>query len=573
MPVTQSIPFSAIAFSDNPVLCELQSDDYLASAGVKAVNALKILGAVADGATILLQWNTVQVNLTAKNAPDDSAEQFPAGDGSAAHVLAIAEILQDNFLISQDFDVVATGQQINFTAKQPGAGQMMKELATGPLQVIRVTLGEDKGQKLFFAHHIQVWVRPFVSTEFVQAWAYNIELDYPVTGKTTTDIGPEVLHNHLEPDLPVLGVMDISACINSIANYYIRYGQYYGQPPIVRRLKQSPVRRVVLGGLSLLAATERNIISELCPDINDETKNRFMRQGSKAILVTQEQPEWLYFINFKDQVRNVSLEVTITNTDNSTFTFSLFDGYAFSAFAKYQMPAGYNQLQIGTRQPADKLAVYYTLRLKDTSTGYITAAYTYVVDYTFHEWSRYFVYLNAYGAFQTLATTGKAELGTARKKEDARMDKPAAVIAAEGEYQEYNITYQENGTVNIGYDRATIRSTKLLRDFASSTHKFLYEDGRLIPIGISSTDFKDAPDGTDVYAGSFDFYYLMEESRYTETPGLPDDDVYELMRSASSPVPPLVPGQPDGGSGGAGNLTGIIDMGEDYDTNLIDLGE
>jgi hypothetical protein len=570
MGVALSNPFPVIAFSGNPIECQLLTDDYLASAGVKAVNALNLLGAVADGATILLEWNNIQVNLTAKNVPDDSAEQIPAGDGSAAHTSAIADILKDNFLISQDFDITTAGQQITFTAKQPGVAFMFKTLTAGPLKLTLITTGENRSFKSNFAHHVQVWIRPFTNADFVQAWSYNIELDYPVTGKTTTDIGPEILHNYLEPDLPVLGVLDISPCGKSTASYYIRYGQYYGQPPIVRRLKQSPVCRVVLGGLSLQAATERNIITELCPDINDETKNRFMRQGSNAILVTKEQPEWLYFINFKEPVRNVSLEVIITNSDNTTFTFSLFGGTPVSAFAKYQLPAGYNQLEIGTRQAANKLPVYYTLRLKDES-GYISAAYTYVLDYTFLEWSRYFVYLNAYGAFQTLATTGQAQMGITRNKEDARLDRPAAQIAASGEYAEYNITIQENGTVNIGYSRATRRSTQLLRDFAASPSKFLYQDGRIIPIGISSAGFKDAPDGTDLYSGSFEYFHLMEETRYSEAPGLPDDELHELMRSASSPLPPLLPGT--GSGGGTGNLTGIIDEGEDYDNNLTDLGE
>jgi hypothetical protein len=568
MPVLQPSPLPALAFSANTISCILQSDDYLASAGSVAVNALQLNGPITENAGILLKWNSVSLQLTAKNVPDDSAEQIPVGGGDPNHVAAIVQVLQANYLLAEDFTVSSNGNQVIFTAIQPGAGYNIDANTTGNLQMLRITQGVDRAVKPNFAHHIQLWVRPLSEPQFVQAWSYNIELDYPLTGKSDTDLGPEMLHNFLQPDLPSLNSQGIAPCLKSAAEYYIKYGQYFGSTPTVKRLYQSDNHRVIMGGLSLQAASVRDIFSELQPDPYDETKNRCLRQGSTAKIVTKEQPEWLYYINLKNAARNITAEVTIINTDGSTATFSTAGTLAVDTYGKIQLPAGFEQLQISTRQPVDKVPKYYNVRLRD-DTGYITTIYTYVIDYNFHDWSRYFVYLNAYGAFQTLATTGKGQLSATRKKDDARLDKPAVRVATEGEFIEYNVTHQESGSVSIGYDRATPRTTRLLRDFFDSPTKFIYTNGRLIPIGISTSEVKEAPDGTDLFAGSFAYYHLMEEERYTEEPGQPDDDLYELLQSAGYPVPTLQPGT----GTGSGNLTGIIDEGEDYDNNLTDLGE
>ena len=60
---------------------------------------------------------------------------------------------------------------------------------------------------------------------------------------------------------------------------------------------------------------------------------------------------------------------------------------------------------------------------------------------------------------------------------------------------ETNIFIQDKGTVNIGYDRSGKRNTRLLRDLMVSRHIFLYDDGVLIPVGLNTTNLKDAMDG------------------------------------------------------------------------------
>jgi hypothetical protein len=568
MSVSLQQPLPAISFSANPIEVKIVSDNYLQAAGIKAVNMLQISDAINPGSTLTLSWNDVTITLTAvPGAMDDEGLVFPSGDGSENYARGLIPFMEQIYLLNRDFDITSDWQQMFFTAKKPGPEFNMAAAAIDNSRLTNKIPGATLIPQPWFAHHLEVWIKQRGQSQYLQAYNYNIELDEPRTGLSVIDIGPEILHNFLESDLPILTGTSITFCAKSIGDYFIRYGQYYGDIPTVKRLLKSDICAIAYGGLSLYGATQRNLLSELCPDPTDTKFNRFMRQGSITKAVTQDQPEWLYYINTSNAPQLLTAEITVTYTQGNDFTFTFAATAPLPIYGKCQLPAGYAQLGIYERQPNRK-PIYYTVRLR-TDAFFVTTAYTYVVDYTWREWPRYFVYQNAYGAFQTIGTIGKAQPGADRKKEDARMDKAAGNVPIDGDFLEYNITLQQKGTVNIGYDRANTRSTLLLDDFLTSNKKFIYEKGRLIPIGISSTEIKRAEDGVDLFASSFDYFYSYEDPRYTEEPGMPDDDINDLLNGAGTPILPLTPG--DGSGDPNENFTGIIDTGINNDGSFIDV--
>jgi hypothetical protein len=553
MPVTNPIALPAIAFSKNLLNLVLQSDDYLDAAAVKSVNFLKFAGAIAEDDAFTLTWNNGAASMTAKDAPDDSGLQFPSGDGSDAYVTSLLDWFGSNpfiagaYVLSTDF--TGPDPMIVFTAISFGPDYDFTTFNAGASGV--TTGGVTDQPKSNFAHHLELWIAAADGSAFMQAISANFALDVPVTGKTTTDI-----HDHLDAflssDLPEL--VELSAfCLNSIRPYYFLYAQFYGDTPFVRRLKKSATYVISKGGLSIQASAARTLLTELIPPTLTEGRSRFLRQGSINKAISPEQPEWITWINLTGATKNINLQVSVTCLDDAdNFEFNSVSEIAVAALKKIQFQVGYTQLGIKAR--TDGTPVSYTVEVIDNDTGDgLTQAYAFVIDNQYRPYARYFVYENAYGAFQTIGTVGKCLDEYDRTKDDAQMAVGQDKAAIDGEFLESNVLIQDKATASIGYDRSGKRNTKLLRDFILSRKRFLAVPAvgegliTLVPIGINDTNLKDAADGVNVYANSFSYYPLYPEEVYTEDAGLEDDSVDDLLGAAGSPVPP--PTSLPGGSG------------------------
>lgn len=531
-PVISQFP-NQVSFSRNEILLQINSADYRDSVPVVAVNRLNILAALSADDTIQLQWSGNLITMTAKAAPDDSAEQFPVGDGSNSYVQSLVAIFQANYFIQQYFTVTAdvTGSKpaLIFTALSTGTASNFTASTTAKYSIANITPGTDGGLKQNFAHHIELLVRNAADSAFDVAYNANVPLDEPVTGKTTIDIH-DAIHSYLSHDVPVMASL-YQACVNTVRRYMIKYAAMYGDDPSIKQVNlTTALFYAVRGGLSLKAATQRNIVTELCPVNGDHTQDLFMRQGSKSIYVTRDQPEWLSWLNLTGIDQTVSLEVVLHNADGSFTTITPVAGLTIKAYQKYQFQAGFAQLNLSSAQGAEKTIAFYTARLKNSANSYLTSTYTYTVDDRYWSWSRFFVYENAYGSYQTLATVGKGQTGFDRTKTDSQRSATQLYKATAGDLLECNISFQDKGTVAIGYQRANDRTTKLLRSFFVSELIYLYQSGKLTPIGINTKTLNDKPDGENVYANSFEYFIKYQETSYTEDPGVSDD--------AASPVVP-----------------------------------
>lgn len=560
MPVTNPDTLPAIAFSKNMLQLVLQSDDYLVAAAVKSINFLNFNTAIAEDTVFVLSWNAGTATMTAKDAPDDSGLQFPSGDGSNSYVTGLLDWFNGNAFLSRDYvitaDISGAHPKLVFTAINNGPDYDFTSFNSGASGVD--TNGVTDQPKTNFMHHLELWIAAADRSSYTKAFYANIPLDYPLTAKTTVDIH-EALHAFLTSDYPELSAA-YSICQNSIRPYYFRMAQFYGSIPFVRKLTKSATYYINKGGLSKKNALLRDIIAELAPG-TDKTKWRFLRQGSKNKPVSPAQPEWLTWINFTGASQTISLELTIYNDDSSdSGPINVVAGVVTPSLQKLQFQAGFTQLDITSRQDL-KNPIYYTLRIKGAA-GYLTDTYTYVIDYTYRPWPRYFVYENSYGGFQTIGTVGKGINEYDRTKDDAQMEVNQHQAAIDGEFLEANILIQEKGTVNIGYDRSGRRNVILLRDFIVSRTKYVWDNGALVPIGLNTKNLKDAADGVNVYANSFEYYILNQDEVYTEDTGLADDDIGGLLGGAGSPIPP---GTGGGGTGGTGTGDAIVvDFGDTH---------
>lgn len=551
----------AIAFSRNRLQLVVESADYLAAAAANAVNFLEIADVVAEDTVFLITWSGAAATMTAKDVPDESGLQFPSGDGSEAYVTELVAYFAANPFINRDF-VLSTNfdgdhPRIYFTAKKPGPDSNFLTFNLGATGVI--TPGVTDQPVSNFRHHIETWQCDAAGLALLQAYSANVPLDEPLNGKSTITLQDE-LHPFLSPDRPVLEA-EYALCTNSIKPFRVLYGKFYGDDPSVKKVFWSDLFYLNKGGLGKMQALDRNIVSELCPDTDDPSKNRFLRQGSVNKLITPGQPEWLTWLNFTEGTVTIQAEVVVYNDDlGDPFIFNVSAPVNVPAYGKVQFIAGYAQLDISSRQ-VGKTPIYYTIQVK-SGEDQLSDAYAFVIDYKYREWPDYIIYENSYGAFQTIATVGKGLAEVDREKDDAQKAVDVFVAAVDGDLIESNIRIQDKFTRNIGYERSTRRNVALLRDLLASARIYAWRSGRLMPIGLNTKNLKDAEDGVNVYASTIEYYPLYNDQEWTEElTQVVDDSIADLLSTAGSPIPPAIapPVDPGGGEGdGTGSAITVL---------------
>lgn len=522
MPATAST-LPKIAFSKNPVNLEITSTDYIAVNGVAAIAQVTFSGAIAAGNTFRLLWANADLTLTAAVTPDDSGIQFPTGSGNEAHVRAVMAALAANPYIDEDFElsyVLYTGEpSITFTAKKTGVLYNLAAGSYGNISVDMPTAGVNLEYKPNFYHHLEIWLK--VNGAFTKIYSENLAMDAPISGVTTKDIA-EILNawvaeNTDRPDLSLTGWQSAG---NTLLEYYVKFGQFYGDNPTIKKLTTTASAFINLGGLSPQAALNQTMSGYLRPG-GVNAKTLCLRQGSKVKNIQAATPEYLYWVNLTTSDINIQLRVEMFFTTGGSQAFITSPQLAV-AWQKYYIAVGYNALNISASLPGGKICKYYTVTVIDGLSNKLSLTYSYVID-RYREWPRYFIYSNSLGGYSTLYTYGKGQASTDRTKNDIKKVVTLAQAATDGSSRENNIRIQQKCTVNTGY--TSQNDIELLNDFMVSPEKYYYDNGQLIPIGLTTTSINLPVDGENTKAAAFEFYPLYDGVVFTSDLSLVDNSI------------------------------------------------
>lgn len=512
MSVTLSTPPPALAFSRNQIPVVLTSDDVIGTAGVIAVNYITFAGAVGEGNTINLVWAGANITMTAANAPDNSGLQFPPGDGSAGYVASLVDYFSQNFFLDRDFVITAAGTRLVLTGQLTGIDNNLVPVTTGNIAVTNPISGVTQTLKANAGHYLGVWLNG------QNIFSRTLALDYPAASGITTKNIAEILHPHLGSDKPDLSASGLQACPNTLQSYFLKYGQYYGDNPVVQRIYKSDTYFVNRGALDLETSNGQTVQGFLSPSGLSNTI--CLRQGSKTILVQTDQPEFLYWINLTGADQQLSALVNLYLTDGSSYFFDM-PALAVGANQKAYLPVSFLTLA-KVRIPIGKACSSYDVRFKNTDGTFLSKTYTYLLD-QYREFPRYFIYLNSLGGYQTLYTWGRAENSMGRTKTDISRQVSDQEAATYGRDQETTIRIRPSTIVNTGYN--TQRDILLLNDFLASEEKYMVSNGRLVPIGISSDKVDLPKDGDSLNAAQFEFYPLFDDWAFTDDPTQPDGTI------------------------------------------------
>ena len=493
-----------LSFSNDPIVFGFTTDNQVVNVGTVAQATIDFTSTMAANESLSVRWGDKEVLFTAVASPS-IANELPIGTQSEVTLLPY---FRDNHTINKDFVVDVNSGKLRFTARQAGDNYNLATGSFGSGLIASVVQGVNASVRPNFG----IWIEVTCGNKIVLEDIFPIESN----SKAEIDIH-ESIHSILEPDLP--GELNpVEKCTKSHTNYTIRYAEVFGSQPQIQRIAElSADKYAILGGTSKKnKATPSALIVQ-----PTAVEDKLLRYGSTIRYCQTDESQYLYFCAARQAGSLYKARIIVTYTDDTTHTINT----ATLDLAKYEkafFDVSYETLSLGYL-PKDVKSYEVVIML---DTVQVSQPYTYIIDYQHHRYRRHFAYVNSLGAVDIFTAYGKQsrQMEFFKNLAERSIDDASDDLA---QFVDYNIEFQEQYQVATGFKSK--KEIAYIRDFYLSPKKYVIRD-KWYPIIVSTSKVKEAKDGNNLYAQSFEYSFAFRDDGLSESDV--DDDIMH------SPLPP-----------------------------------
>lgn len=199
---------------------------------------------------------------------------------------------------------------------------------------------------------------------------------------------------------------DIIRKTDFVKSYFVKYYEVYWENDIKQESEKvsSSVFYVLNGKLLELHDNNYRLINgSYYVDLMDKMLFLTFQPRTKKIDVNQ--IERLYFLNWNDNISTININVEIYYSDNTISTF-LADSILSETKEIYEISTGYQELVLSEYESQNNLIIKYKVWLTAQDNSIISECFNYEIDRKKNVYTRYFVFQNRVGGFDTVRCTG-----------------------------------------------------------------------------------------------------------------------------------------------------------------------
>lgn len=375
-----------------------------------------LVNPVADD-IFVVTWPLDEVEFTFKATPDDSGFQLSLKSGGQTQQEFIDQVIEElsaNFTIFSNFIVArrtTNPLMITLTARETGSNYVLTYSETGTMNISQGVDVVAVDEVLLDYYKIGAMI--FDSSDNILA-SDTISLDD--NDEALFDFG-EVVKAELLSEFTKegdVGSTMLREDLNMCQGFYVKYYEFYGDPPTAKILNKSNTRCCLNGGIS---KWQQSIFNDEGDSFYEllEDQMPFLTFQPREKTVAYLQQERLYLLLTNTATSRVNLYANAAWTDGSA-TLSQFIGSAnpsiyYSVFELICSPEKIRDYFSGT-----KTLKSFDVRLYDDTTGLpVSEFFNYIIDYNYYSNNRFFIFRNSLGTFDTIRTTGETIKNAADK--------------------------------------------------------------------------------------------------------------------------------------------------------------
>jgi hypothetical protein len=500
----------AFGLCRDSIWLRLKSDNYRTAAGVAAVYDLVVPAAMTVGQSFDLTFDGKRYRFVVAASPNGGGYEIRSYASSPAFTLMVADVAS-NYYLSENYTMVGTyaSNKIRFTAKAVGTAYALGlENAAAGVSLSVITAGVDNT----FRSNFKCFVDVHEQADFTAAAVSNkiAQLDADghkdaITGALAADEYvfdfelQGILRSLLSAYVPTAAETLTKVAAGVMANYWLRYGEIYGDDPLINQNAVSGATannyyQVLLGGWR-----------------TDDTKSTlntaivgtaWMNQQPSVKVVAADNAEFL-FKYVTAAATNLQLHYKLYYRDGTTA--SGVTGTAVgTSLAKtiYVFPAGFDLLNLGAVNAA-KTCWKYELYVTNDVSAVLSNTQTYVLDYNTYEEETVLMFLGAAGAMETVWCHGYKKTELVNDSVGYEVAKMPWYAKGDELLMHANSSQRTKTTYYTGYK--SLDYINWLKDLAQSDTVVLLDGTSWAGVRLVKDSIKDMPTGLD------DFYALSFE--------------------------------------------------------------
>lgn len=506
-----------VNFSRNPIAQGISTNNHLSSAGSIFEAKLYLQGSTNTGngnsgainvdEEIIISWNNKIITLVAKASPLSNGFQFPSGTGNFAHAQAIATSINLNKTIEADFIVIAENiggdVYVRFTARKRGFYPAMSASEEDTIFVF--TSEVDAALRPYF----KIWRELQFAYRDDSSWTKILERsdDVDASGVTIVEL-QEQLASMLTFELPTSRETNISILKKSIGRFFYNCAEMFGtNGPELQTITWSGLFYVLRGGLSHRQFPGHGFYSHYIG-------NKFLSWYTGTTSVLENQPYYLTFLLQSPSITQVKIKVVTTYANGSVLERFL-PALTVKQYDKILVPAGVNQLSIGSDAPTQQ-ATSYTVALVTGAGAAVSEVRSFIIDQTVRKYARVFLFESSLGCAETICFFGKAKKEVDFSKDLVEVKIPHNYIASNPGTVEVSPKLETSYSVNSGFLLGK-KTAEQITDFFLSSEKHVYDAGKRIflPILVNTKTIKIWKDGDYIHSVNFEYTYKFNDHSWS----------------------------------------------------------
>jgi hypothetical protein len=456
---------------------------------------------------------------------------FAVNSGAAAFDFT-TEVTHETYLAANDgiIEVTVTGDGGPFTFSKdagdnyqasnlfegvsPGTYLIVVKDASDKIKAAYVTVNEGVG--LYHKAYLSKDPIPFILQETGNAAEdnYRIHADVrvqdepggPFNSKLKTDLEPEsdgycrfnlrqaFVQDVLKAIPPAKDDASITVLNDRVKVFKVYYGDVFDNMNFPEDYQVSQLYLVMLGGLDKKHYPGLDFFGSYLP-----SKKKFLTWAPVEKTVNKYQEEYLNFFVVDITTLQIKVKIVASYDDETSSTFNLFTK-AVQRGDLLQIPVGPAHSSILAHDPTKNL-VRYKVSLLNQDDVLISEERTFTVLQTLLPNTRYFLFENSLGSFDTLRCSGKAVVTAIVEKDIIQRHLPMDYAALDGELQAGSATFRKESDHSSGHltGRYGKAYQQYLLDFMVSKQVYEITSGNRVPVVIDKSSMRYQDDESNEY--------------------------------------------------------------------------
>lgn len=464
------------SLNENPIIFKMTSNNQFSPVGVKADHTIEFTSTPSDGDTFtLVLGDGVTLPFTFKTTPNETGLQLKTGGFMSLFISDLELSIRSNYTLTSRFTISSYYESVTqkgfifLVALSEGASDNLTLLSPpSSMSLLTVTTGVTAVERLGFGLTLLIRKRIKGATD----WTTIERFSKPYLGASTIDLS-DVLDNELwRNKLPNISAAH-SIATNAVCEYTVEYGETWGLPKSIQRLRKTNTLYFTDGGMSRK------------DHFQEDFYNRFASSGvgfvtwiNHEVDIYEGEEHFLTYLRRNAVAEEISLNWEATDNSGGKTSGSSIIGNV-TAYDIATMKISVSQLGLDSSNLRS-----FQVWIEETDTPDTDASSRITFRFQPHKAidQTCLLYKNGLGFFDTFNLRGnKTAVGSSSAEKSTR-----ASEAFIDELDHFEFTEARSGKTGYVVNTGHLSKSEMSRtmDLFLSEVVFLVEDGELVPVEV-----------------------------------------------------------------------------------------